>query len=164
MMRRAGVVLGISVLFCAVSAVAQTGTPKTNTITVRVLNGKTGKLVSPTNLLVRINKQAPIHSDWVRQNDDATGFVTLPVTAKVVSIEAAYDESTAIYVNCDPTPLDYPGERRWYPVQAILQSGLAVADGCQKHKKGHETIKATAKPGEFIFYVRERKRGDPEVN
>ena len=163
-MRCSQVVFGIGVLACTVCAFAQPPAPYTRTITVRVLNGKTGKPVSPTNLLVRIDKRSSIHSDWVRQNDDATGFVTLPASAKVVSIEAAYDESMAIYVNCDPTPVDYPGERRWYPVQAILQSGLAVADGCQKHKKGHETIKATAKPGEFIFYVRERKRGDPEVN
>src|SRR5487761_1117660 len=92
-------------------AVAQGGPPAMHTITVRVLDGKTGKPVVPTTLLVRIDKQQPIHTDWVRQNDDATGFVTLPATAKVVSVEAAYDGSMEIYVNCDTAPLSYPGER-----------------------------------------------------
>lgn len=139
---------------CAVQA--QT----TRTITVRVLDGKTGKPIVPSNLLVRIDKQVLIHSDWVRQDDDATGMVTLPATAKLVSVEAAYDESMEIFVNCDTAPLEYPGERHWYSTSTILQSGLVVTDGCVKPKNA-EDVKATAKPGELILFVRERRHGDP---
>lgn len=163
-MRRWRIALAVGVWMGAMCAIAQVGAPKTQTITVRVLDGKTGKPVSPSNLLVRIDKHALIHSDWVRQNDDATGFATLPAAAKLVSVEAAYDESMEIYVNCDTAPVSYPGERRWYPIQEILHSGLALPDGCQKRKKNEQPIKATAKPGELILFVRERKRGDPAVN
>jgi hypothetical protein len=163
MARLMGLALAAGVLSGALCGSAQTGAPAMHTITVRVMNGKTGKPVSPSNLLVRIDKQKQIHSDWVSQNDDATGFVTLPATAKLVSIEATFDESMEIYVNCDTAPLSYPGERRWYSVEAILRSGLVVPDGCEK-PKDHQIIKAAAKPGELIFYVRARKRGDPAVN
>lgn len=161
-MRRGRVALWLGVWLGAVGAMAQAGAPATHTITVRVLDGRTGKPVSPSNLLVRIDKQKPIHSDWVRQNDDATGFVTLPATAKLVSVEASYDESMSVYMNCDPAPESYPGERHWYSIQAILRAGVVVPDGCAKKK--HPVLLATPKPGELIFYVRERKRGDPEGN
>jgi hypothetical protein len=162
MMRRWRVALWIGVGLGAPCTIAQAGAPATRTITVRVLDGKTGTPVSPSNLLVRIDKQKRIHSDWVRQNDDATGFVKLPETAKLVSVEAAYDESMEIYVNCDTAPEAYPGERRWYLVQAILRAGMVVPDGCAKKK--HPVIESRAKPGELIFYVRKRKHGDPEGN
>ncbi|MGB6974287.1 MAG: hypothetical protein WBD67_06360 [Terracidiphilus sp.] len=163
MMRRWRIALASGVWLWALCAIAQAGAPRTQTITVRVLDGRTGTAVSPTNLLVRIDKQKPIHSDWVRQNDDATGFMALPATAKLVSVEAAYDESMEIYVNCDTAPEAYPGARHWYSIETILRTGLVVPDGCERPKK-HRVIMAMPKPGELIFYVRGRKRGDPAVN
>jgi hypothetical protein len=156
------VALWIGVWLGTVCAIAQAGAPTMHTITVRVLDGRTGQPVLPTNLLARVDKNKQIHSDWVSENDDATGFITLPATAKLVSVEAVYDESMEIYVNCDPAPEAYPGERHWYSIQTILRAGLVVPDGCGK--KRHPIDKATAKPGELIFYVRARKRGDPETN
>jgi hypothetical protein len=163
MLRRWRVALWIGFWLVAVCAIAQAGAPKLHTITVRVLDGRTGKPVVPSNLLVRVDKLKQIHSDWVTQNDDATGFVALPATSRLVSVEAVYDESMEIYVNCDPAPEAYPGERHWYSIETILRSGLVVADGCEKPKK-HVVVPATAKPGELVIYVRARKRGDPEVN
>ncbi|HUX45985.1 MAG TPA: hypothetical protein VMV57_14645 [Terracidiphilus sp.] len=132
----------------------------TRTFTVRVLDGKTGKILAPSNLMVRVDKQPPIHADWVRQNEDATALVTLPASAKWVSVEAAYDESMEIYMHCDVAPEDYPGERLWYSVAKILASGVAATDGCAKPEKA-DAWKPVAKPGVLIFFVRERKHGDP---
>lgn len=161
-MRSWRVALWMGVWLGAACAMAQAGAPATHTITVRVLDGRTGKPVSPSNLLVRIDKLKQVHSDWVRQDDDATGFVTLPKTAMLVSVEASYDQSMEVYVNCDSAPVAYPGERHWYAIQTILRAGLVVPDGCEKKK--HPIATATAKPGELIFYVRERRHGDPEGN
>ena len=131
-----------------------------HTFTVRVLDGKTGKALAPSNLMVRVGKQATVHADWVRQNDDATAQVTLPASVKWVSVEAAYDESMEIYMHCDATPENYPGERQWYSVTKILASGVAAQDGCAKPEKA-DAWKPVAKPGVLIFFVRARKHGDP---
>lgn len=162
-MRQLRIALMVGLCLVALRAGAQTSSPGMHTITVRVLDSRTGKPVTPSNLLVRIDKQKPIHTEWVKQNDDATGFITLPDAAKLVSVEATYDNSMEIYVECDTAPQDYPGERRWYPIETILREGLAVPDGCAKPRKRPE-IKATATPGELVFFVRERKRGDAEVD
>ncbi|HEU5457754.1 MAG TPA: hypothetical protein VFU68_03980, partial [Terracidiphilus sp.] len=108
------IALTVGLCLLGLRASAQSSVPGMHIITVRVLDGKTGKPVTLSNLLVRIDKQSPIHLEWVTQNDDATGIVTLPDTAKTVSVEATYDNSMEIYVNCDAAPQDYPGERRWY--------------------------------------------------
>lgn len=162
-MRQLRIALMVGLCLVALRAGAQAAAPGMRTITVRVLDARTGKPVSPSNLLVRIDEQSPIHLEWVKQNDDATGMITLPDSARLVSVEATYDNSMEIYVNCDTAPEAYPGERRWYSIQTILNAGLAGDDGCVKPKKRAE-MKTTATPGELIFFVRERKHGDPEVD
>lgn len=162
-MRQFRIALTVGLCLLVLRANAQSSAPGMRTVTVRVLDGRTGKPVTPSNLLVRIDKQSPIHLEWVKQNDDATGMITLPDSARLVSVEATYDNSMEIYVNCDTAPEAYPGERRWYSIQKILSEGLAGDDGCVKPKKRLE-MKTTATPGELIFFVRERKHGDPEVD
>lgn len=162
-MRQLRIALLAGLCLMALCTGAQTAAPGRRTITVRVLDSRTGKPVTPSNLLVRVDKQSTIHLEWVKQNDDATGMITLPDSARLISVEATYDNSMEIYVNCDTAPEVYPGERRWYSIKTILNAGLAGDDGCIKPKK-RAGMKTTATPGELIFFVRERRRGDPEVD
>ena len=51
------------------------------------------------------------------------------------------------YINCD-TAKESDRERNvWYPISAILESGVVAPNECAK-------TNFTAKPGEFIFFVR----------
>ena len=128
---------------------AQTG----KTITVRMLNGKTGKLIATSNFLVRIDHEQTVHADWVVQNEDGTGKLTLPGSAAALSIKATYDGAMYVYVNCDAATGKGNPTDRWYGVSEILTSGVVAANGCVKPKDAAK-LKFVAKPGEFVFFVR----------
>ena len=48
------------------------------TITIRMLDGKTGKPIEASGFLVRVDHEQTVHADWVVQNEDGTGKLTLP--------------------------------------------------------------------------------------
>jgi hypothetical protein len=130
---------------------AQTG----NTITLRMMDAKTGKMISTTDFLVQINHQQSVHADWVQLNDDGSGKLTLPPDASLILIHGKYDNSMSIYVNCDsvrkgkiPTMDSQVGDH-WYPVADILKSGIVTHNGC-----GKDSTSFAPKPGEFVFFVR----------
>jgi hypothetical protein len=145
----------------------------TKTIMIRVLDGKTGKAIMGTGFMVRIDHQSNSHGDWVKQNEDATAVLTIPADARALSMHVAYDNSLEIYVNCDAEETkDTPGDL-WYPVADIMSSGIVAPNGCTKSKvtetlrhlekrsesdknKEAERLAPSAKPGEFILFVRER--------
>ncbi|MGA9673105.1 MAG: hypothetical protein WBQ94_28155 [Terracidiphilus sp.] len=121
----------------------------TKTITVRMLDAKTGAPIATSDFLVRVDRKQDQHGNWVQLNDDGSGKVTLPVDATLVTFEAKYNEATDIYVNCDSVrdkPIPMP---HWYAISEILTSGVAAPNGCSKHT-------AVAKPGELVFFVRKR--------
>lgn len=129
------------------------GAQTANTVTLRLLDGKTGRRVVPTGILVRANHDATDHGNWAKQNDDGTAQIKLPESASVILIHATYDNSMEYLVNCDgPKQADTPAEL-WYPVSGILATGLVAANGCLKPKAA-EKLKVTAKPGEFVLFVR----------
>ena len=127
-------------------------------ITIRMLDSKTGLLIATSNFLVRINHQEEVHGNWVKQGEDGAGSLTLPANAEVISIHATYDSATLIYVNCDADK-DHGSANRaaapdhWYPVADILTSGVVAPNGCVG-KKVPERLQVIAKPGEFVFFVR----------
>jgi hypothetical protein len=128
------------------------------TITIRMLDSKTGILISSSNYLVRVNHLEVMHGDWVRQNEDGTGKLTLPADAEVFTIHATYDSATLIYANCDADKDRGSAERapspdRWYPVASVLSSGVVAPNNCVG-KKVPERLQVIAKPGEFVFFVR----------
>jgi hypothetical protein len=153
MARRAFCALLTLVCMAAFSSPAQAQRGKI--IVVRVLDGKTGLPVSPTNLMVRINEQQTPRSDGVRLLDDGTAEVTLPANAAVISVQAAYDSSMEIYINCDAAKEKDTSTEHWYHVAEILSSGVVAPNECGR-EKNFGKIKATAKPGEFVFFVRRR--------
>jgi len=102
--------------------------------------------VAATGFLVRVDHQETVHADWVGKNENGSGKLTLPPDATVLTIQATYDSSMQIYVNCDSAREKQPVPH-WYTVSEILKSGVAAPNGCSKRT-------ASAKPGEFLFFVR----------
>lgn len=132
--------------------------PASKTITIRMLDSKTGHLILTNEFLVQINHQEEMHANWVQVNQDGAGVMTVPPNATVIDIHAKYDDAMSIYINCD-TQLDKgssdhaPALDRWYAISDILTSGVVAPNGCGSMKVVTK-LTATAKPGEFVFFVR----------
>jgi hypothetical protein len=146
--------LDLSRLELSGSAHAQTAA----SITVRMLDSKTGHLIATSNFLVRVNHLQEQHGDWIKQNEDGTGNLTLPANSEVISVHATYDSATHVYANCDADKDHGSADHaaaldRWYPVAQILSAGVVAPNECVG-KKVPERLQVVAKPGEFVFFVR----------
>ena len=128
-----------------------------NTFTVKLMEGKTGTAITPSNFVVRVDHQDAAHIEWVRMNDDGTAVVTIPTDAKLVSLEATYDSSMETYVNCDATKEKEKYTAHWYSIADIVKAGTVTPNECGK-------TRVSAKPGEFIFFVRKRDWRDSLMN
>ena len=53
-------------------------TAQSRTVTVRMMDAKSGKLIETSSFLVRINHDTTAHANWVVQNEDGSGKLTLP--------------------------------------------------------------------------------------
>ncbi len=151
--QRALAILACLAAFC-LSIRAQTE----KTITVRMVDSRTGLLIASSNYLVRVNHQQEDHGDWIVKNEDGTGSLTLPPNAEAVSIHATYESAMLVYANCDAdkdrgSSEHAPSQDHWYPVAAILSSGIVAPNNCIG-KKVPEKLQVVAKPGEFVFFVR----------
>jgi len=141
------------VLLCMVALSGALHAQTAKTITIRLLDGKTGKAISTTGFLVRANHLPEVHVDWTRVNEDGTGELKVPADASALSIHATYENSMEIYVNCDGAKqIDSPSAL-WYSVSEIMTTGVVAPNGCVKPKDA-DKLKATAKPGEFVLFVR----------
>jgi hypothetical protein len=136
-------------LLCAATLCAGLHAQSENTIQIRLLDGKTGLPVKASNYMVRIDHHDTAHNEWVQIKDDGTVLATLPPDAHEVAIKATYDMSMQTYINCDVAKESDKERDVWYPVAQILKSGVVAPNECsQTHY--------TAKPGEFVFFVRKR--------
>jgi hypothetical protein len=124
-------------------------------ISVQILDGRTGKPVTPSNILVHVDHHDAIHQDWLKLDDDGTITVTPSPTASLIALQGTYDASTMIYVNCDAAGDADTDKLHWYPIADIVAKGVVTPNKCFKGKFEQKTA-VTAKPGEFIFYVRGR--------
>jgi hypothetical protein len=124
------------------------------TISIRLLDGKTGLPVKASNFIVRVDHNDTLHPEWVKINDDGTVVVTLPADAKEISVKATYGMGMDTYVNCDAAKENDKERNIWYPISTILNAGVVAPDECAK-------TDFKAKPGEFIFFVRKRAWHDP---
>jgi hypothetical protein len=142
---------------------AQTG----KTITVRMLDGKSGKLITTSTYLVRVDHEPIVHADWVTPNEDGTGKLSVPRSASLLSIQGTYDTSMTIYVNCDSASEKTNPIDRWYSIAEIFSLGVAAPNDCVKPAEAAKfkplaklkpvaTSTPAAKPGEFVFYVRKQ--------
>ncbi|MGA8668679.1 MAG: hypothetical protein WB679_02320 [Terracidiphilus sp.] len=124
-------------------------------ITIKVRDGKTGASVTPSNIHVRFNHQGEASGNWVDQKDDGTIEVRLPVDAKAITVRATYENSMEYFVNCDMAKQKDSTADSWYPVSDILTAGIAIPNDCVRPKDA-DKVKADAKPGEFVLFVRKR--------
>ena len=139
----------IIALLCAAALSAGLHAQSGNTIQIRLLDGKTGLPVKASNYMVRIDHHDTAHNEWVQIKDDGTVLATLPADAREVAIKATYDMSMQTYINCDVAKESDKERDIWYPIGQILKSGVVAPNECsQTHY--------TAKPGEFVFFVRKR--------
>jgi hypothetical protein len=149
--RSLGILLGIACA-CVVSVLpAQDG----KVITLRILDGRTGKAVIPSNVQVLFNHQTEAHGNWVDQKDDGTVEVKLPADAKAIAVRSTYENSIEYYINCDVARQKDTEAITWYPVADVVASGLAIPNDCLAQKAA-DKVKVTAKPGEFVIFVRKR--------
>jgi len=130
---------------------AQTGT---TTISIELRDGKTGRHITPSNFLLRVNHNETVRNEWVTINDDGTANATIPEDVKELSLQATYGSGMDYYVNCDAAKQSDKDREIWYPVDMILKSGVVAPNECGK-------TEYTARPGEFVFYVRKRGVLDP---
>jgi hypothetical protein len=136
-------------LLCAATLCAGLHAQSGNTIQIRLLDGKTGLPVKASNYMVRIDHHDTAHNEWVQIKDDGTVLATLPLDAHEVAIKATYDMSMQTYISCDVAKESDKERDIWYPIAQILKSGVVAPNECsQTHY--------TAKPGEFVFFVRKR--------
>ena len=137
--------------FCGCSGLLLAQTEKT--ITLRMLDNKTGKLIATSDFLVRVDHEQTVHANWVALNENGTGKLTLPKGASLLSIQGTFNSSMDIYVNCDLANGKEPPIVRWYAVAEILATGVAAPNGCGKPSAAAK-LKPDVKPGEFVFFVR----------
>ena len=126
-------------------------------ISIRLLDGKTGLPVKASNFLVRVDHHDTVHNDWVKINDDGTVVVTLPDDSKEISIKATYDEGMDTYINCDAAKESDKERNIWYSISTILNTGIVAPDECAK-------TAFKPKPGQFLFFVRKRNWHDQLEN
>ncbi len=126
-----------------------------NIVHIRILDGKTGLPMDASNFLVRVDHHQTMHNEWVHIGDDGNVTVALPASAKEIAVKATYDLSLQTYIDCDAAKEDDKERDIWYPIAAILQSGVVARNECGK-------TSYTAKPGEFIFFVRKRNWREQE--
>ena len=123
------------------------------TITVRMLDGKTGRLIEASGFQVRVDHEQTFHANWVVQSEDGTGKLIVPKGASLLSIRGTYDNSMQVYVNCDSATEKENPVDRWYAISEILTSGVVAPNACGKPIDAAK-LKPVAKPGEFVFLVR----------
>ncbi len=126
-----------------------------NTIHIRLLDGKTGQPVQADNYLVRVDGDETIHNEWVHIGDDGSVVVTLPADAQKIAVKATYNMDMDIYINCAIAKESDKRRDVWYSISKILKSGLVAPNECS-------VTHYTAKPGEFVFFVRKRSWLDKE--
>jgi hypothetical protein len=140
--------LAIMTAFCAAL-----NAQAVQTISIRLLDGKTGLPVKASNFLVRVDHNDTVHPDWVKINDNGAVVVTLPADAKEFSVKATYGMGMDTYVNCDAAKESDKERNIWYSIATILNTGIVAPDECAR-------ASFKAKPGEFIFFVRKRAWND----
>jgi hypothetical protein len=145
----------LALLLCMAAFCGSLCAQADKTITLRMLDAKTGKLIGTSYFLIRINHEETVHADWVMQNESGTGKLTLPGNAQVLAIQATYDSATQYYVNCDSDIGEGKPSDRWYAVHEILTSGIVAANRCVRGKDAVKITPAPA-PGVFVFFVRPR--------
>jgi hypothetical protein len=117
------------------------------TITIRMLDSKTGKVIPPTKFQVTVNTTKVSSVEAVFPDKDGIGQLVVQNDAVQLSIQALYEPHDRIFVNCDQVKDTIFFQNHWYGIAEIFSTGTVVPNKCSK-------MKSSAKPGEFVFFVR----------
>ncbi len=145
---------GLTLLFAMAALCGSLLAQSEKTISIRILDSKTGQPVEASGFQVRVDHEQAIHVNWVEQNEDGTNKLAVPAGASLLSIRGTYDDSTQVYVNCDAIDGKAKPVDRWYEVSEILISGVVAPNHCGKASDAAKVKPPVAKPGEFVFLVR----------
>lgn len=141
----------------AVAVAAALGLPlvaqQPRTLTIIMVDGKTGKPIIPSNLIVRFDYLNEVHNTSTAIDDEGVARVLIPDNAKFISVQGTFNNSMDIYVNCDAAMEKDITTRHWYPVADIQSTGVVMPNECYKGKYA-EATHLNPKPGIFVFYVR----------
>lgn len=108
----------------------------TQTVRVRVVDGRNGKTIKDERVQVWVGKTVnPVEP---QSGPDGVAIFNAPEGSSI-------EIESNLYVDCRPFRKDAP--RPVYSVDEIERTGIATANSCGKYK-------TTAKPGELVFYVR----------
>jgi hypothetical protein len=147
--RKATLLSALAVVLCA-----PLRPQDTKSITVRILDGRTGHPIAPTGFQVRIDHLKAVHGDWVKPNEDGSGELSLPLDAALITMHFSYDSNMTVYVNCDAVnKKDMIGDP-WYSVLDILDKGIVAPNECVTPKHAAKLKMPEAKPGEIVLFVR----------
>jgi hypothetical protein len=117
------------------------------TITIRMLDSKTGNPIPPTMFQVTVNTKDYSHLESISPNKDGVGELNLNGDTTQLSIQAYYESTEHTFINCDQVKDTIFFQSHWYPIPEIFSAGIVAPNKCSK-------LKAVAKPGEFVFFVR----------
>lgn len=150
-----GLLCAVLASVVALGTTAELRSQQGKTITVRLLNGKTGTQADASNVLVQFDHQHKTSGDWQHLNDDGSIEVRIPPGAKVITVHATYDNAMEYYINCDVAKQKDTSLEAWYPISDILNAGIVMPNDCVKHRDENK-IKIDPQKGVFVVYVRER--------
>jgi hypothetical protein len=123
------------------------------TISVHMLDSKTGQPISTSEIDVRVRATAistqakDIPPVYIRPNREGVGVATFPADASDIRAYALYGKANWSYVNCDSIKDQGSAQEHWYSISEILATGIAPPNFCSNRK-------VAVKPGEFVFFVR----------
>jgi len=141
--------------FCVPGSGMAQSSQKGSTITVRILDGKTGAHADASNVLIQFDHHQETSGDWQHQNDDGSVEVRIPAEAKVITVHATYDNGMEFYINCDVARQKNSSAESWYPIADILKSGIVIPNDCVKQKDA-DKVRIDPQKGVFVVYVRQR--------
>jgi hypothetical protein len=113
-----------------------------HTITILMLDGKTGRPIIPSNFVVRFSHLAAIHNEGLKIDDDGVGQVSVPAATSFLSVQGTYESSMEIYINCDASMEKNTSTLHWYSIAEILSAGVSMPNECYKGKYAEATHQA----------------------
>jgi hypothetical protein len=114
------------------------------TIAIRMLSSKTGKPITSTELQIFHSPLVGSSGIWIKPDTTGEFHFSAPASLTDMRVYAVYGKASWSYIGCDI----HKGNVPTYAISQILRDGVVAANYCSRKK-------ATAVPGEFVFFVRE---------
>jgi hypothetical protein len=114
-------------------------------IIIRMLDSRTGTPIPNKELRVYIDHATRTNSFYIKLDKLGDSQYQIESQNSVINVQ---DETPPWgHVNCDSSK-DHASQQKWYSVADILKTGVVAPNRCNRRK-------AIAKPGEFVFFVRD---------